>query len=315
MYLSYSGFKTYKAESEADSGCAYAYWNSYINHTETDTPDDRLGSIYGIVVGRLFEIFYNDKIWRRPEPQACLMKLVEPVLEETLKKEVAPGKFGKKAGVLLWKGDEGSTRRAYENREEILADVRDAVSLGFRVIRQERLLGPRADAEVKLDADIGGHRIGGRADFIIHRTKPQDDEVILDGKGGRDFGKYVDRTQLVWYSMLFRHHYKRLPKKVGFLYWRAETVAEAVDWQEVTDEDCDALLEKVLATIADIEQRTKQLGAEPTFEAARSVFLPVVPPNRNSCGFCDYGTEAICPDGAKFKEAEAKKAARRKRKV
>ena len=71
-YLSYTGFKTYKT-------CPLTYWNDYVNNTVLEKPDDRLGSIYGTVVGTLFERFYNEKIWRKPQPQAEVMALVDEV--------------------------------------------------------------------------------------------------------------------------------------------------------------------------------------------------------------------------------------------
>lgn len=299
MYLSYSGWKKYK-------DCAYAYWNSYINKTKTTGLDDRLGSIFGSVTGKLFEHFYNDQLYRKEQPQGVVLAMVDETIKKVIRQETTPGGW-KSAGVLMWKGtEEGQNPKAlYANVDELAADVRDAVARGFRTIRHYRLLGQGAQAEVQLDSVVDGHKLGGRADFLMRRVKPHSDEVILDGKGSKWREAYVDARQLKWYAVLFRQKNQRLPERLGFVYWRFDP-PESVDWLEITDAEADALLAEVLGDIRRIEELSAGLHAPTSFEAARKVFLPIADQPgvtkktaEQACRFCAFATEEMCPGGAK----------------
>jgi hypothetical protein len=296
MYISYSGFKKYVT-------CSFAYWNDYINHTVTDTVDDRLGSIYGSVVGLLFEMFYKDKLWRKSEPQAEVMSRVDVTVDKVLRKETTPWK-DRKAGVLLWKGPgkDQNPRGLYADKKELVADVRDAVARGFRIIRHHRLLGPRTDAEFKLDFTTEGHILAGRSDFIIERTKPHNDLVIIDGKGSRHRDKYTDPQQLQWYAMLFwlnsvREGKPRLPDKLAFLFWRYDA-DKSMDWMDISEGDVVELYEMALKTIREIEDRQKMLLPNASPKGAIGVFTPKA--NDNNCRFCPYAS--VCPPGARIQE-------------
>ncbi len=292
MYLSYSGFKKYE--------CPFAYYNDYVAHTPKGEVDDRLGSVFGTVVGKLFEDFYAQKIWKQPQPQGYLMERVEKTVDKTIQRETTPWKE-RPAGVLLWKG-EGSGQNPkgmYADRQELIADVRDAVARGFQIIRHHRLLGPRTDAEYKLDFEFEGDMYAGRADFVIQRTKPHGDLLIVDGKGSRHRGRYVDPKQLQWYGMLFWLHSLKagkplLPDKLAFLYWR-EDPAECMDWLEISEGDVQDLFETVKDTVQEIKQREKMILPNAPVEDARGVFKPKA--NEKNCRFCPYAS--ICPPGAK----------------
>lgn len=302
MYLSYSGW------NKLD--CLFAYWNSYINRTQTSGPDDRLGSVFGSVLGKLFEDFYNEQLYRKNHPQDEVMRRVDATIKKIIQQETTSSGKWRPAGVLLWKGDgEGQNPKAlYANEDELAADVRDSVAKGFRTIRQERLLGADAKAEVPLDSMLNGHKLGGRADFVMRRVKPHNDEIILDGKGSRWRDAYTDVRQLKWYAMLFRLQHKRLPDRLGFVFWRFDP-PESIDWIEVRADEVDALQAQVLADIRRIEELSKELTAPAPFETVRKVFLPLaeregVPREEveQACRFCAFATEEICPGGAKVAE-------------
>lgn len=306
MYLSYSGYKKLAT-------CGLAYFLEYVEHLEVEGVDDRQGALYGIVVGRIFERFYVEKAWKNPQPKAHVMGWVDPVLAAVIKEETSPKKF-RPAATILWKGMPGAKPTAYASPEEVAADLRDGVDRGFRIIRHERLLGPRADAEVKLDALIEGHKLAGRADFIIRRTSPHNDLVITDGKGSAYRDAFVDKHQLLWYSMLFREHEKTLPDRVGFIYWRFEP-PESSDWFEVTSAEVDNLLEEVLNLVVSVEKKLKTLGSG---KKPLAVVREVFPPNLTEagCKFCPYATEAHCPEGFSLnQEALKKKSKKTKEKV
>lgn len=302
MYLSYSGWKKY-------TDCAFLYWLSYVAGIDPPGVDDRLGSIYGSSVGKLFEDFFNEELYRRPGSEQVVLSRVDSTVASVIKRETSPNR-GRPGGVLLWKGKGPghNPKGMYPNVDALKADVRDGVSLGFRIIRFYRLLGAGARAEVKLDSVISGHMIGGRADFIMVRVKPHGDEIILDGKGSKWREAYTDRKQLLWYALLFRAKNGRLPDNLGFVFWRYPP-PKSVDWVEVREKEIDALQDQVLEDVAQIEKDVERLQGAP-LTRARQVFLPIAgregeDPERaiNACRFCSYAIDEICPEGAKVNAA------------
>jgi len=297
LYLSYSGFKKYDQ-------CPYAYWHSYIGKTPPARPDDRLGSIFGSAIGVLFEEFYVQRWWKkRSDCQPFMIGQVERIVDDILKRETSPGKWGSPGGVLLWRGfGEGKNPKAlYGDRDELVADVKEAVVRGLRIVKHYRLLGPRAEAEKVLDCEVEGNKIGGRADFIIRRTAPHGDLVLVDGKGSRHRDRYVDPKQLHWYAMLYRLHFNELPDRLAFLYWKFEP-PNSIDWVEFSESDLDLLLEEVMSAFRHIAEARNQLPKKAdslTMQGiARGLFRPK--PNADNCRFCSYASKMTCPNGAGF---------------
>jgi hypothetical protein len=291
MYISYSGWKKYK-------DCPFSYWHDYIAHSPLEKPDDRLGSVYGSVVGALFEDFYNQKLWQEDQPKNLMKDKVEGMVKKILRQETTP-KHGRAAGVLLWKGSgKGQNPKGlYANEAELIEDVKEAVDRGFKIIKQYRLLGPRAEAEVKLDSNVGSHILGGRADFVMVRTTPHSDLCILDGKGSRHRGNYVSPKQLLWYAMLYRLRFGEMPDKLGFVYWRYAP-PESMDWVEFSAVDLDQLMEEVLSDLGKIEAAKANLPTALNQGLAREEFKPK--PNEDSCRFCPRAVANQCPDGIRF---------------
>lgn len=297
-YLSYSGWKKFDQ-------CPYAYWHSYIAKTPSTRPDDRLGSVFGSIIGELFENFYSQEWWRKKENcQTFMLSQVASFVDKVLHQEVSPRR-GKPGGVLLWKGyGEGHNPKAlYRDKEELAADVREAVVRGLRIIRHYKLLGPRAEAEVVLDYYKGRDRIAGRADFIIERVGPHRDLCLVDGKGSRHGGKYVDPRQLHWYAMLYRLRYNRVPDKLAFLYWKFDPPS-SMDWVEFSEDTLDQLLEDVCSAFVQIDRGRKSLPMADSLTLqglARGVFKPR--PNEDNCRFCVYASKMTCPAGARLKNS------------
>lgn len=272
MYLSYSGCKKY-------CECPRCYYHAYIAKTKPPKPDNRVGMLYGQTVGHLFEAFYNEKLWRHGAPESMLRKRAQVVLRSVMAQE-------SKSGVFDWK--ESAKMKDYKCEEDILKDVEETVPRGLEIIRQHRLLGVDAVAEDKLDADICGNRLGGRADFVMRRAAPHGDRVILDGKGSKHRDKYTDVRQLHWYALLHKERYGYLPDRVAFIFWR-QPVDQAVDWHPVKQEDVDSLRDSVLETISEIEGMAKR-----RLPLSEPAFFPPKPSESN-CKFCSYSP--LCPEG------------------
>jgi hypothetical protein len=61
-----------------------------------------------------------------------------------------------------------------------------------------------------------------RLDFLINN--PDGTTEILDGKGTYKMDKTVDIEQLYFYILIYLLHYKKLPDKAGFLYYKFQTI-------------------------------------------------------------------------------------------
>ena len=284
MYLSYSGHKTY-------SSCPRMYWHQYVGKTKLATPENKVNSLYGTVVGTLFESFYRDRLWRETGIEQKLVELAPQHLTAAILRET-------RTGAVRWKPDDKKAN--YASEQKLLDDVLTAIPRGLRIIRHHRLLGPtQSEAEVKLDHSVNQHTIGGRADFLIRRVAPHNDLVLLDGKGSKWRGKYVDDRQLRWYAMLHRLKHGFAPDRLGFVFWRCEA-ENALDWVGFTIEDLLALEAGVLDDMLRIEQHktaTEALQGQQKVLAQQALF-PVQPGDK--CGLCTF--LVICPDGLHFVE-------------
>ncbi len=264
MYISFSGYKAFKT-------CPGQYCFEY--PTDEDVikipPQNRIGVLYGSTIGTLVEYFYNEKLWRRKDFKEVLMDRAAPTLQSIMEKERQSG------GTFHWSKD-----NYYTSPEMILEDVQNSIPRVIAILKQHKLLGSDAEAEVKLDSYIGGNKIGGRADVKLTRVD-YNDLVIYDGKGSRHRDQYVDVRQLYWYAMLYENKFGRLPDKLAFVYWR-EKPENAVDWHTVGRAEIDALkadITKVTQSIEIIQQK--------------KIYLYRASPSK--CRLCDFST--ICPAG------------------
>lgn len=282
MYLSYSGHKTY-------SVCPKQYWHSYLDKTTPTKPDNKVNSLFGSVVGTLFELFYTNKLWMKKGVEEMLLSMAEETLDQIVANET-------RKGVVDYTPKEAN----YKSKASLLKDIKEAVPRGISIIRHHRLLGTDAEAEVKLDSWIAGHRIGGRADFIMTRTKPHGDLVLLDGKGSKHREKYVDPWQLKWYAMLYREKHISIPDALGFIFWRWDA-AESMDWVPFTRGDLDELRESVLQSATHIEAgkaKIEAAGKAGQAEVQHEMFPAKPSRDCKLCAFLD-----TCGEGSAFENA------------
>jgi hypothetical protein len=280
VYLSYSGFKYLR-------DCPLRYLLAYILKPKLAKEENAVNTLYGSVVGSLFEDFYEKELWRSrdPKPRKLVMDLVDKTVQRVIDEE--SGKDGR----YIEFGVEGSN---YESREALEADVRDAVGRGLDSIRHHRLVGPQARAEIKLDSTIDGHKLGGRVDFLIRRTRPHQDKIILDGKGSKKHTlAYLDWDQLKWYAMLHRERFGKLPDKVGYLLWRFQPT-DSILWLEFDDTTIDEFKAMVVSMVAKTAQLIEQVEGQPAEEAAK-IFKRK--PSQQNCRFCTFATTDLCPRG------------------
>lgn len=196
IYLSYSGRKTYLT-------CPKQYWFHYI--VKDPSRGDKRKSMFGSAIGKLFEWFYEDKMWAEPNPEIAVLSRVKEAISFTFSNE--------KYSVGLDPSFESS----------LLEDMQHFAPIGVKIIRENGFLTPYSRAEVDLtvtysppDSNIT-IKMGGRADFI--HGKNLTDIWIIDGKASKHREKYVDSDQLIWYATQHYLKYSVAPTKLGFLFW------------------------------------------------------------------------------------------------
>jgi hypothetical protein len=290
MYLSFSGYSTYDK-------CQKKYYLRYIGKVTPPKPDNRVNMLFGAAVGASFENFYNERLWRYPDYLKRMTDGIPKLVEKVMADEVARG------GIIDWeerkkKDVVGSKDVNYKSLDDLIKDILETIPRGLASIRQHRLIGKIAGAEVKLDSVYEGHKLAGRADFIIHRVPPADDLCLLDGKGTKYREDAVNSRQLRWYAMLHELKHGALPDKVGFLYWR-EDPSTSLDAFKVTSEETAHLRALVVSTCNSIEERTRRLPVLPE-QPSKELLLELFPatPNRDDCKWCDY--LLMCEEGSTF---------------
>jgi len=290
-YLSYSGYKSY-------SQCPFQYWHKYVNKTRLDKPENGINTLYGSTVGLVFEAFYRDKIWKSPSCVDDLKALVEPYLNKAIKDQLNQGR------ILDW----SDVKANYVSPKKVAEDALTAIVPGVETIRAHKFVGPFMEAEMKLDRKIGYHMIGGRADFVVRRTKPHGDLLILDGKGSKHRAKYIDDKpkkegeplegiQLKWYAFLYRENYGVTPDGLGYLFWRFSG-KEAVEWVPFKGSDLTELKDEVLAVTNRIDKTSRNLAQAASLQARDELRQELFPAQAGRhCTLCAFAE--VCEEGKK----------------
>lgn len=255
LYLSYSGRKSYLT-------CPRQYEFRYILKAQSDrNPRD---SLFGSIIGKLFEWFYERRIWAEPDPLRTMLDLCEPAINHVFRSE-------------KW-DEQGDPPLSHTIR----SDLRKYIPLSMEIIRKNELLTPYSKAELDLTVMYSSERhgltlkIGGRADFV--HSKDQRDVWLMDGKASQHRDKYVDAEQLIWYAV--QHYLKNrvAPSRLGFFFYKFPD--DPIKWISY-DED---------SMRASITQ---------TFDVAKKIHLKVFPTTpSDECRLCDY--RSLCDDGIKF---------------
>lgn len=259
LYLSYSGRRKYV-------NCGLSYRMQYIQRIPVER--DPKDSLFGSVIGAVFEQFYRKALWSRPDVvQACLDE-AEPCMADVFRKE---------------KFDPSSA-------PDFVSNLRTELSLfipaGIEIIRANKLVAPSSCAEMDLSVVYAspdhGPRImvGGRTDIAL--IFDMSTVWILDGKASKHREKYADVEQLLWYATQFYLKYHVVPSRLGFIYWRFPT--DAVQWVEFDEEK----IRKSLAS---------------TVQAAKDILAKKFEPTPNpSCTLCPY--RGKCPEGTRYVAAK-----------
>jgi hypothetical protein len=235
-------------------------------------------AVMGIVIQAVLEDFYNKELWKQ---QSGLTKLLVDTTKEKLTSTLP--RF-----YIDW-----DDAPSFQEMETVCIDG----VLGYlQTMKAHKLLGVYARSEVELYGFAANWLpLGGRADFVIRR-----DDVgitLLDGKNSGTKMKWVDQDQLRWYALCFSLAYRRMPDRLGFVWFRYPyeegSGEQGVDWVDFMKRDLVALVDR--AKKVRRGQETEKFKATPSYKV---------------CRFCDY--ESVCPQR---QEAKAENAAKRQRKI
>ena len=226
------------------------------NHVKPHKAKDEFFTIFGSVVQKAFENFYNQEMWRKGSQARQLLL------------DSVPGIFNNivKTKVVYW-GDHDDTG----GREGLLQKCLDSVNKNIDVIKQQGLIGQYARSEVNIYTFVDDkNQIMGRLDFLIKK----DEKVkILDGKGSKsNKGKKEYQDQLYWYALLYFLRYRKLPDELWlWFYLHPEDPLLRVDFNVSNLKE---LKDNIVTTMKDIYKNK--------FAAT---------PSSASCHFCLYSGE------------------------
>lgn len=255
--LDFSSMKDYEA-------CPQRYKWSKIDKRKPVQPENSYYAICGIVKQKLFEEFYNQQWYKKGKDCVPFMEgLAASYFEETLK----------------WAKVDFTDKIAKLTKEQLIEEVRDGVKKGIKIIKDHKLMtgaGGESKSEIKLIAKLD-NKIDflGKVDFILRHSNEK--VWIMDGKDTAkpEKMKDVDPRQLWFYSLLYYQCYGVWPEKVGFLFWRHDTILEYDPKEGVED-----VKKWIVETYWNVRNGK--------FEAK---------PSSSNCFFCKYKAE--CPDYAR----------------
>lgn len=197
MRLSYSEYATYIK-------CPKRY---HLEVTEVEPPEQQsmYFAVYGLLTESFFKIYTNEILPKGitlsdDQIRAIMRKLWAKILDENYVVWTDP-----------WcrESSEHIFMTAYEDVLKNIAEFdfwgNTKAEISFEIV-------------LKKTQDI----LSCRMDFLVNRS---DGTVeILDGKGTYKMEKTVDIEQLYFYALVYYLHYKKLPDKVGFLYYKFKTI-------------------------------------------------------------------------------------------
>ena len=196
MRLSYSNYRTYL-------NCPRLYYNQ-VNKVPSDVQDSGYHALYG----RLIEIFFQrhaNLYSKRNEP------MPESQIREIMKRD---WDYMLNATYVDW-----SEPWVKLSGDEIFEQVMEDIDKNLKAFDFWNQCA--SEVNYRVDLKKSGDALTCRMDFI---RDTGDSVEILDGKGTLKMDKNVDVEQLYFYALLYLLRHRKLPDKVGFLYYRYQLV-------------------------------------------------------------------------------------------
>ena len=220
--------------------CGQLYKWKYIDHKKPDTVDDSYFAIAGTTIQKVFEYFFNDKLYEKFDNAKDLKKYMFDLTAEVYEEELA------KPGVYIkWEGRGYGSSHTKESR---LKDIRSMLDPAYKVIKEHNLLGPQTESEKELSHYITPDlKIAGRADFLV---ETKEGYILLDGKATEKEDKEINVDQLYLYAWMVKETTGFLPVKMGFWKWRFSYILWVdinLDYLEQVKNKITTMSEKIIA--------------------------------------------------------------------
>jgi len=257
MKLSYSDLAVYLK-------CPLQYhWQKKGSPLPIDQMPRLKNQFIGHLLQSLLEAFYLQQWWRKKDEVIHRMRNTIP--------EIA-AQHTKTSGITWWPGElENWIQIAQETVAPILA-----------VIKAERLLAIHQVVEHPIQIPVGDHTVYGRIDFaFLHKRKDGTPELtVIDGKAGKQYGRYTDKQQLIAYAAGARGDktLARTPDRAGFWFFRHGKI----QWHNLKSEKNS--IQGWLGTALEALDRLEQQNFEPT--------------PGSHCRLCDFRRQ--CEAGLKY---------------
>lgn len=196
MEITYSKYKTYL-------NCPRLY---YKEATREEYPMEISSyfSLYGKLIESFFKIYTNDFSKNN-------IRLSNDLIRRTLQnnwERILENDY------ICW-----TDPWATQSQDEIFEEVYDDVLKNLEAFN----FWKDARAEVTINIQLKNKDIlTGRLDFLYN--SPRNTVEIIDGKGTKKPDKNVDVEQLYFYALLYYLRYKKLPDKMGFLFYRFHSI-------------------------------------------------------------------------------------------
>jgi CRISPR/Cas system-associated exonuclease Cas4 (RecB family) len=196
MNISYHAWKDFVE-------CPKKYFLRYRQKLPPPIPKNEYFTLYGKLTEKFFQMFSN--IWRFTMPymppeeiRFKLDKIYKGILETT---------------PVDW-----NASFVKYSKEEIFEQAFNDVYVIMDSSNQNFFLNTKSEVSITVmtkDADITG-----RLDFVHADAINNSSIMIFDGKGTDKIGKNVDANQVLFYALLYYFHFKVMPEKLGFFYYR-----------------------------------------------------------------------------------------------
>ena len=207
MRLSYSNYRNYL------SCPRYYKWV-----TDKKTPpekDSRYFALYGLLMESFFQTYANT--YRKTEKEFSQGQIDRILL-------------GKWDQILMKNYVNWSDPWVKESSQDIFMQAQNDVA---EILTKENFWR-RCRSEVSFSVKLkkSGDELTCRMDFILDNDDGTHD--ILDGKGTRKMEEAVDFEQLYFYSLIYLLKHRRLPKRVGFLFYKYHLIKHVdIDMEKV----------------------------------------------------------------------------------
>lgn len=248
-YFDYSQFDLYNK-------CPLSYKWKYVDFKKPKAPPNRYYALKGIVIQKMFELFYNNEWFlKRSACREFMYSKAPEIYEDTLK----------------WCHVDWQSKIAKKTKHEVYDEFLEMIGKNLDLVKEKKLLGKYAKSEVKLTSFFEKNNyviLTSKVDFIIHN---QDGLQILDGKATSNKKGYLDNpAQLYFYAMMYHFKNKVYPDRLGFWFYKTAEI-QYVDFSPEK-------VEKLKEDISDVLYKIykKKFDATPSY---------------SKCLFCDYKDE------------------------